>query len=491
MRKLLLTIQLADPRSQQLIKMKNTEIKFKKLPRVVIIGKMNVGKSTLFNRLAEQNKSMVSKIPGTTRDRHFADTFWNGYGFTIIDTGGIMAIKKGKFKPSEEIEEQIQKQTQMALDEADIILFLIDVKEGILSPDKELAKEIKKTGKPIILVANKVDNPKIRKEYLSSEWPKLNLGEPAPISAVNGSGVGDLLDEVVKIIKEKGFLKISFEKINSIKISFIGKPNVGKSSLLNAILGEERTIVSTTAHTTREPENILMKYKNQNFLLVDTAGIRKKAKVGRGLERMGVSKSIGGLENSDIAFFITDVSKTLNSQDLHLARMLVNYGTGIIIIANKWDLIENKNETITKKFVDYYYKNLPHANWAPIIFISAKTGKSVRKTLDLALEIYAERQKEINQAKLDRFLKQIIKKHPPTKGSGEIRRRPGKPARHPYIYEINQIGINPPKFQVLISAKVPLDQKYLKFIENQMREKFGFLGTPIHLVIKQRDKHGT
>lgn len=466
--------------------MNNQPIKVKNLPRVVIIGKMNVGKSTLFNRLTDSHTSLVSTVPGTTRDRHFADAFWNGYGFTIVDTGGIMRIKKGKFKATEEIEEQIQKQTQLALGEADIILFIIDAKDGVLLPDKDLAREIKKSSKPIILAVNKVDNPKIRREYLSMEWPKLNLGEPLAISAANGSGIGDLLDVITNELKRQGAEKTTLEKMTSIKVSFIGKPNVGKSSLLNSILGEERAIVSSEAHTTREPENTLIEYKKQNFLLVDTAGIRKKAKISKGLEKMGVGKSIKSLEKSNVAFFVTDVSKTLDSQDLHLARTIINYGTGVIIIANKWDLVEDKDETITKKFINYYNVRLPHLSWAPIIFISAKTGQSVRKTLDLVLEIYIERHKEINQAKLDRFLKKIIKRHPPTRGSGTIQRRPGQPARHPYIYEINQINVNPPKFQVIVSKKVPLDEKYLKFIEKQMREEFGFIGTPIILTIKDR-----
>lgn len=466
-------------------------IKINKLPRVVIIGKMNVGKSTLFNRLAGERASLVSPVPGTTRDRHFADVFWNGYGFTVVDTGGIMKIKRGGFKPTEEIEEQIQKQTWLALEEADIILFMVDARDGIFLPDKELAREIKKIKKPTILVINKVDNPKIRKEYLSLEWPKLNLGEPFPVSAANGSGVGDLLDEIIQQLKQGGFSKISLKKLLSIKISFIGKPNVGKSSLLNSILGEERVVVSSKPHTTRGPENISLKYKNKNFLLVDTAGIRKKARVEGGLEKIGVARSIQSLADSDIAFFVTDISQTLDSQDLHLARLLVNYGAGIIIVANKWDLAEDKNANTVKKFIDYYYSRLPHLKWAPIIFISAKTGKNVRKTLDLALEIYTERKKEINQAKLDRFLKKIIKKHSPTKGAGSIRRKFGGPTRHPYIYEINQIGINPPKFQIILSKKVPLDESYLRFIEKQMREEFGFMGTPINLVIRRRDKHGT
>ncbi|MDD5043555.1 MAG: ribosome biogenesis GTPase Der [Patescibacteria group bacterium] len=456
------------------------------LPKVVIIGKMNVGKSTLFNRLAEKHLSLTSPVPGTTRDRHFADTFWNGYGFKIIDTGGIMAIRKTGFKAGEEIEEAIQKQTQIALDEAEVIIFMVDGREGILSPDKELARAIKQTRKPTILVINKIDNPKLRAEYLSLEWPKLNLGEPTAISAANGSGVGDLLDKLTDTFKKLKIKKTTLEKVESIKISFIGKPNVGKSSLLNALLGEERVITSPIAHTTREPENILMEYKNKNFLLVDTAGIRKKARVESGLERMGVAKSIQSLGESDIAFFVTDASEALTVQDSQLAETIVNYGVGIIIIANKWDLIEEKDSATINKFVDYYYSRLPQLSWAPIIFISAKTGKSARKTLDLALEVCAERNKEITQSQLDKFLKKIIKIHPPTRGSGATGGGFGKPTRHPYIYEINQIDTNPPKFQIIISKKVVLDENYVRFIEKQMRKTFGFTGTPIHLVIKHR-----
>ncbi len=334
-----------------------------------------------------------------------------------------------------------------------------------------------------------MDGPKIRKEAEREKWLKLGFGEPILISAASGSGTGDLLDKTTQELKNLGFRETPLrERGDVIKISFIGKPNVGKSSLLNAILEENRVIVSPIAHTTREPQDTLFEYKDKKFLLIDTAGIRKKSRVEKGLERMGVSKSIKTLEDSDIAFFVTDVSEELGSQDNHLGRTLANYGVGVLIVANKWDLIEKKQSSSVDKFIDYYYSKMPHLSWAPLAFISAKTGQRVKKILDLALEIQEERNKKITDKALERFLKNIIKKHPPTKGSGAVVKY-GKKTRHPYIYHIKQTSVEPPRFEIKISPKVNLGESYVRYIEKQLREKFGFLGTPIFLsVVKNKPR---
>ena len=451
--------------------------------KIAIVGRVNVGKSTLFNRLIGENKSLVSPIAGTTRDIQFGKADWRGYNFILVDTGGLLEKKiKSVADKKTYFLEEIHKQATKAYNEADIVIFTVDGKEGLLPDDKEIARLLRKNNKPVFLACNKVDGPKIKSETDKENWEKLGFGEPFFVSAASGSGTGDLLDAIAEKLKELGFKKSEEEKEKFLKITFIGKPNAGKSSLLNSILGEERVIVSPIPHTTREPQDTIFEYKERKFLLIDTAGIRKKAKVEAGLERQGVARSLKNLYDANIAFFVTDVKETLTSQDNHLAKTIINYGVGIIIVANKWDLIEEKETSSTDAFVDYYYSKMPHLSFAPIAFISAKTGQRVKKLLDLAIEVEKEREKIITDKALERFLKDIIKKHPPTKGSGAIVKF-GKRTRHPYIYHIKQTGSKPPRFEIKISPKVDLNESYVRYIEKQLREKFGFLGTPIMMTV--------
>jgi len=454
----------------------------KTLPKVVIIGRANVGKSTLFNRLIEKPKALISKIAGTTRDINIGQVYWQGINFELIDTGGVETILTSKKlknltpKPNEKYALEIIQRTHAALKEADLILFLVDIQAGLLPQDKELNMALKKLNKEIILVANKTDS--LKYESKAAEFYKLGLAEPILISAINGLGTGDLLDAVVQKLKKiKKVRKTEkFTITDAIKITILGKPNVGKSSLLNAVLGEDRVIVSPTPFTTREAIDTYLEYKKQNFIIVDTAGVRKQAKIGKGMEKTSVKKSLNNAKKSDICFLVIDLVKPITSQDKKLSKILLDAKVNIVIIANKWDLIPDKNDKIQKKYEQYIYSRFPYLTWAPIIFISALTGKNVHRVLDLALEVNQSRQTKIPDTALSRFLKQAIKRHRPTKAKG---------IKAPRLIDLRQIKTNPPKFQLRISKNDSLSPAYIKYLENALRQKFNLMGTPLNIIIKQ------
>lgn len=464
------------------------------LPKVVLFGRTNVGKSTLFNCLIGKSKAIVSDVHGTTRDSNIGEVEWEGKKFTIIDTGGIIDTKNLYLKKikNDDIDTQVQKQARHFLMRADLILFLVDTKTGLLPQDKEMILAVKKIipehTKKIILVANKTDNPRLQRE--TAEFNKLGIGEPLNISATTGSGTGDLLDVVIKKLKiKKSSVKESKNKETeqkNINVCILGKPNVGKSSLVNAILGEERIIVSPIAHTTREPQDTEIIYKNTKINLIDTAGISKQGqksakriKIQKTLEKQSIEKSIQILNRSDIALLVLDINEGLAHQDSKLVEEIVNRNVSMIIIANKWDLVEKKD---TKGYTEDIYYHFPFAKWAPIQFLSAKTGSKVQKVLDLILEIHNERIVEIGANPLNKFLAKIIKKHRPVKQSG---------AKHPHIFELKQESVNPPKFSIRIGVKDTIHFSYLQFIKNRLREKFGFKGTPITIYVDRNKRiHG-
>lgn len=457
------------------------------MPKIAIIGKPNVGKSTLFNRLIEKKKALVSEIAGTTRDRNYGICIWRGQELTLIDTGGILKTEKMKreIRKKEELKlrfpvhpesfiQEIQDQIKIALKESDLILFVLDVKEGLLPEDKRIASYLRNFKKPIILVLNKTDTPKWRRE--EGEYFKLGLGEPFFVSALLGSGTGDLLDEIIKQLSIKR-QKIKIKKqipIGIYKLSIVGKPNVGKSSLLNAILGEKRVIVHELPHVTREPQDIIINWQGHLILLVDTVGIRKKTKIKSPLEIEGVRKSLRILKKSDVALFVVEAHNFVTKQDMALASYIIKSKRGIVIVVNKWDLIKNKTEKSIINYAKYFYRAFPYLNWAPIIFISAKQDLRVKKVLDLALKVKMEREKRIEKEELEKFFKQFPK--------------PKKTKRTKIkIYSLEQTEIRPPRFVLLVSKKTELHSSYLKFLEKRLREKFGFIGTPIEIRIEMTD----
>ncbi|MBI4779593.1 ribosome biogenesis GTPase Der, partial [Candidatus Falkowbacteria bacterium] len=439
------------------------------LPLVVIFGRANVGKSTLFNCLTEKRQALISNIAGTTRDSNLGQVYWQNSHFEIVDTGGIIDLKHLTEKAGEtdDIADQVQRQASQYLKKADLVIFLVDNKTGLLPQDREMALLIKKgvDAKKVLLTVNKVDAPKDRLKI--SEFYKLSLGEPYPVSAANGSGTGDLLDVIVKklaahsskLITQNSNTDDGEEELrvasDEIRVCIIGKPNVGKSSLLNSILGYERVIVSPEPHTTREPQHTKITYKGRSILLVDTAGISKKGTKTKGLEKFGIAKSLNALSKSDVALMTLDISQPITHQDAKLIEEIVEAQKSFIFIANKWDKIEERN---TKKYTDYLYIKLPFARFAPIQFTSALTGEKIKKILDLALKIAEERKLKLSDSQLSHFLSRIVKIHRPAKGKG---------VRHPRIREFKQTQANPPKFEMKIGAKEDLHFSYLRFIENR------------------------
>jgi GTP-binding protein len=460
------------------------------LPLVVIFGRTNVGKSTLFNCLTERRQALVSDVPGTTRDSNLGEARWRGREFALVDSGGIIDLKPlgDQTRPEEEINLQVQRQALNYLKQSTLILFLVDNKAGLLPQDKELALWLKRNTdiKKVMLVANKVDAPGDR--FKVPEFYQLSLGEPLPISAANGSGTGDLLDIIVEKLKSKEPAALSKEPVSgpqspvsSLRVCIIGQPNVGKSSLLNSLLGYRRVIVSPVPHTTREPQHTKIVYQNQPLLLIDTAGISKKGDKAPGLEKDGIAKSLAALAKSDLALLVLDISQPLTRQDARLVEKIVNGQKSFIFIANKWDLIKPHD---TKKYTNYIYNQLPFARFAPSQFISAKTGEKVKKILDLILSINEQRKLELRDEELEKFLRRLVRLHRPAKGKG---------LRCPRIKGLRQIQTNPPRFEIKIGAKEDLHFSYVRFIENRLRESYGFLGTPIHIQVakamhKQRQK---
>ncbi len=452
-------------------------------PSIAIVGRANVGKSTLFNRLLERPKAMVSPIAGTTRDRNYGRARWRGMDLIMVDTGGL--------EDAQPLTQGIKKQVDIAIAKADLIFFLIDMKSGILPQDRTIAKFLKKLGKPVILVGNKADSPEIMDRAVEKEWLKLNFGKPIPVSAANGAGTGDLLDKAFSALKIKSAKKSEnndVEAIPPIRVAIVGKPNAGKSSLVNSLLGEERVLVSEIPFTTREPQDTLLIYEDQPFLIIDTVGMRKNAKVEPGLERVGVKRSIAAMERADVVLFITEAQSQMTVQDKHLAQMITEKNTGLIIIANKWDLVEAKGPATPNLFINYYREFFPSLAWAPILFASAKTGEKVQKIFEAILTVKKEREKFLRQDQLGNFLHQTLAKH---WAVVHQRKKSGFGAR-PFIKKIIQTGIRPPAFQIVTTSKERIPDGFIKYIERHMRESFGFTGTPIRMEIKQvkvsRDK---
>lgn len=467
---------------------------------VAIIGRANVGKSTLFNRLSESRTAMVSAVPGTTRDLKYANIEWLGKRFELVDTGGFLSSqntplrnltkreqKKLAAQAKSNVDKQVEKKARLALAKSNIVIFVADGREGLNPQDKEIADYLRhEKNKKIILVVNKCDNPKIR-QY-SGEFHKLGLDEPVLVSAASGSGTGDLLDAIVKKIKKEKITGGSGDNQHSIRVAILGKPNVGKSSLLNQLTGEDKAIVSEIAHTTREPNDTLIEYGAREIVLVDTAGIRRKAKVARkSLEALGVSMSIKALKKSDIALLVLDTAEPISHQDLQLGKLIAESGVAVIVVANKYDLVKKEGQDQIKEFTENIYRNFPHLSWAPVIFISALTGLNVQKILKLILSVDEQNKIKIPDGALSKFLKNIISRQPPPKkriGDGRKTK-----IKRSFITNFKQVNTNPPLFECTIGSKEKLPEEYRKYILNKLREKFGFKGVPLKLVVRYKNNN--
>ncbi len=459
-----------------------------KIPLIVLIGRTNVGKSTIFNRLVEKNQAIVSPIENTTRDFNVNITSWRGFDFRLVDTAGIMDVLSLKKKTKkdlsalEQVEQKTQQQAYDFIKKADLLFFVVDSKAGLLAEDKKIANFLKRRAyqDKTILLVNKVDDYK--QSFAASEFNKLSFDKIINISATTGSGLGDLLDLSINFFKQskKKFKKeLKSKNLEKINLCIIGKPNVGKSSLLNALIGYEKAIVSEMPHTTREPQNTELIYKDKIINIIDTAGISRKGKKSKGLEKHGIVKSMQALNKADIVLLVIDINEPISKQDAKLVEEITDLGKSFIIIANKWDLLEERN---TKKWTQEINASFPFIAWAPIIFVSALKKQKTDKIFDLVLRINEARQMEINETALSRFLEKMVKVHRPSKGKG---------VKHPRVYSLRQTWSKPPRFEIKIGAGEDLHNSYLRFLENRIRENFDFFGTPVKVSVKKKKKiHG-
>ncbi len=433
-------------------------------PLVALIGRTNVGKSTLWNRFTETGHALVSDVPHTTRDRRYGTVLWHGKVFDVVDTGGMDTEKNF-------VGENILLQARHAIREADLILFVVDAKTGILPQDQELAKEVKKSKKATWLVANKVDGLHLLPN--AQEAPMFHLGFKMahPVSAASSFGIGDLLDEILINLEENKTPAVEYTEPAALKIAVIGRPNVGKSSIVNAILGEERVIVSPIPHTTREPQDTFLTYKDQKIQLIDTAGIRRKTRAMNKMEEAGVERNEEAIHRADIAVLVFDVSEEPTAQDRALAGIMEESQKGLILVANKWDLIDEKTAQSVTKWETGIRQSFPFLQWTPIIFTSATKKQRTREILDKALEVEAERHRHIDYNAINRLLKVCIKAKKPLASYGP---------KSPRIYDVAQTSDAPPKFLITVHGdKDNVHPNWIKFFEKRIREKFGFLGTPI------------
>ncbi len=439
-------------------------------PTVAIVGRANVGKSTLWNRLTETTHAMVSPIAHTTRDRKYGLVMWRGLGIEVIDTGGLDADQ------GSEIGRGILSQAHQAIKEADLVLFVIDAQIGPTIEDKDLARHARQLNRHIILVANKVDHPRDLSLASTKEVWSMSLGEALGISGALGRGIGDLLDVMYAELAKKNKMPQPLEKNEGLKLVIMGRPNVGKSSLMNAVLGEDRMIVSATPHTTREPQDTTFDWNNERITLIDTAGMRKRSRVEAGLEEAGLERNRAALMQADIALLVFDATSDPTTQDKHLAGLLEDAGRGLILVANKWDLVENKTTTTSHEYEQLIRQTFPFLDWAPMIFISAKNKQRTDAILDLALKIREERQRRIIHNALQRFLKTVVARKKPLANLGP---------KSPYLHEVEQIGINPPSFLITVRGeKESVHPSWLHYFEKRLREKFGFYGTPLMIKAK-------
>ena len=434
-------------------------------PTVSIVGRPNVGKSTLFNRLIGRRKAIVHDEYGVTRDRHYGESYWNGLEFQVIDTGGYLPDE------ADVISEGIREQVHLAIRESDLILFVVDVESGINTLDRQLASILRKQEKPVLLVINKSDDEERRMNAV--EFYELGLDEFFPLSAMSGSGTGDLLDRVVELLPKPEVIE---EDEEIPKIAFVGRPNVGKSSLMNALLKNERCIVTDIPGTTRDSINSYLVYNDTEYLLIDTAGLRKRAKVKENIEFYSTVRTDRAIREADVVVLLLDAMQGFDEQDKRILREAETFNKGIVIVLNKWDLVPDKHTQLFKEFEEYIYTKVQTLNYVPVISISALTGKRVERVLDVAQRVLEERRKKISTPDLNDFVQKILKE----------RALPMKRGRSLKIQYAVQVKSNPPVFKFFMNNPQELPPNYRKFIENRLRDEFGFEGVPITLVFRQK-----
>lgn len=436
-------------------------------PIVAVVGRPNVGKSTFFNAIAGQKLSIVKDTPGVTRDRIYTDVTWLDKAFTLVDTGGIEPDS------SDAILKQMREQAEIAINTADVILFMTDVKQGLVDSDSKVCDLLRRSHKPVLLVVNKVDD---FNKYQADvyEFYNLGIGEPYPVSSVNRLGFGDLLDEVIKYFPEDTPEDVEDDRI---RVAVIGKPNVGKSSLINKILGENRLIVSDVAGTTRDAVDTDVKYGDREYVFIDTAGVRRKAKIKEDLEKYMIVRTLSAVDRADVVLLLIDAVEGVTEQDAKIAGIAHDNGKAIIVVVNKWDAVEKDDKTIYR-FTENVRNTLSFMQYAEILFISAVTGQRIPRLFEKIDSVYSNYCMRVQTGTLNEIMvKAVAMQQPPTDKGRRLK-----------LFYITQVSAKPPTFVIFVNDKELMHFSYTRYIENQIRETFGFAGTPLHFIIRQREE---
>jgi GTP-binding protein len=451
-------------------------------PVVALVGRPNVGKSTLFNRIVGQRRAIVEDIPGTTRDRLYGDAEWNGVEFAVVDTGGLEILESQKArrpqKPLDPLStaslgfiQEIREQAEVAIAEADLIVMLVDVLDGLTPADEDVADVLRRTDKPVLVAANKADNE--ARHQAAYEFYSLGLGEVYPVSALHGTSIGELLDEVVDalpVVKDE-------DEPDALKIALVGRPNVGKSSLLNKLLGQERAIVSAIPGTTRDATDTYLTWEGQPVLLIDTAGIRRRGRVERGIEKYSVLRAMKAIARADVVLLLLDAQDLVTAQDAHVAGYILEEMRSIAVVVNKWDLIEKDTYTMDA-YTKQIRSDLKFLDYVPVLYISALTGQRVHKVLPLASQVYQERLNRLPTGELNRLVEDASIRHSPPHKAGK---------RLKFLYA-TQASVDPPTFVFFVNDTRLVHFSYERYLENQIRRRYGYLGTPLKLVFRSRGR---
>ncbi len=445
-------------------------------PLVAIVGRPNVGKSTFFNRVIGEKLAIVEDLPGTTRDRLYGDAEWNGRYFTLIDTGGLEFEAPQPGHPKDEdaaegIAKQTQAQANLAIDEADVIIFMVDAKTGITTTDREIAEILRRTKKPVIVAANRADSEERRQN--SVEFYELGVGEPIPISSYHGTNTGDLLDAITANLPPVP----EDTHDTNVKIAIIGRPNVGKSRLLNSLLGQERVIVSDVPGTTRDAIDTEITVGDKQVILIDTAGIRRPGRIDLGVEKWSVMRTLRAINRSNVVLLVVDASEGITAQDAHIAGYALEESKGIVLVVNKWDKVEKDTHTM-HEYTLKIREQLDFLSYVPVVFTSAKFGQRVNKVLDTAMQVSDERLKRVSTATLNKLIREAVADHNPAT----------KPGKWLKVLYVTQADVNPPTFIFSVNDSKQVHFSYQRYLENKIREAYGFEGTPIKMIFRSRDE---
>jgi GTP-binding protein len=451
------------------------------LPVVAIVGRPNVGKSTLFNRLVGERLAIVEDIPGTTRDRVYATADWNGRDFRVVDTGGL------EIEPGTPIEASVQDQARVAVEEADLILFVVDAHAGLAPLDHEVADRLRRTSKPTILVVNKADNP--RRELDAAEFYALGFDPSITISAQHGRSTGDLADMIVERLPpaeasvqtdddltDSELDELAESDLGPPRVAIVGRPNTGKSTFVNRVIGQERMIVSAIPGTTRDPVDSAVEVDGEPMILVDTAGIRRRGAIDRGIERYSVLRAMKAIDRADVAVVMTDATEGYTAQDAHVVGYVLDAGKGLVLVLNKWDVVEKDGHT-ADEWLKTLRREAPYLSWADIVFASAKSGQRVERILREAKRVADERLRRVATGELNRLVTDAVRAHPPA----HVRNR------LPKVFYATQAAVGPPTFVIFVNDPELIHFSYRRYLENRIRAEYGFLGTPIRLILRERE----